>query len=113
MEDTNYQIHNNSMIVEGKSFKFKTKNETCFLKVTKIKENKKIFCNLVSVEKRKVDGSLIVNVHSGLDRRLYVFDSQIYSTSTNRVLEEITEDTFNTLYESTKCLKKINRGLSK
>lgn len=101
------------MAIEGKSFKFKTKGKTCFLRVTKIKGNNKIFCDLVSIEKQKSDGSLLIDIHSGLDRRLYLYNSNIYSTSTNAVLDEITDESFTRLYESSRGIKDLTKVLTK
>lgn len=95
----------NVIQLEGKSFKFKTKGKTCFLKVTNVKGKNKIFCNLVSIEKKGPEGDVVVNVHKGLDRRLYIYESNIYSTATNRVLENVETEEFDKLLTEAEGLK--------
>ena len=97
--------------IEGKSFKFKVKDKICFLKVKKIKSKQKVFCDLVSLEKQKNDGSLVFNLHSGWDRRLYIFNSNIYSTATNMILDEVDNSTFEKLYKTAKNLKELTKGM--
>lgn len=95
----------NNIQLEGRSFKFKTKGKTCFLKVTSVKGKNKIFCNMVSIEKKGPEGDVVINVHKGLDRRLYIYEADIYSTSTNRVLEKVDSTEFDKLLEKAEGLK--------
>lgn len=95
----------NVIQLEGKSFKFKTKGKTCFLKVTSVKGKNKIFCDMVSIEKKGPEGDVVVNVHKGLDRRLYIYETEIYSTSTNRILENVDSAEFDKLLEKAEGLK--------
>ena len=95
----------NVIQLEGKSFKFKTKGKTCFLKVTGVRGKNKIFCNMVSIEKKGPQGDVVINVHKGLDRRLYIYEADIYSTSTNRVLEKVDTEEFDKLLQEAEGLK--------
>lgn len=95
----------NVIQLEGKSFKFKTKGKTCFFKVTGVRGKNKIFCNMVSIEKKGPQGDVVINVHKGLDRRLYIYEADIYSTSTNRVLEKVDTEEFDKLLQEAEGLK--------
>ena len=98
------------MTVEGKTYKFSNGRwGTCYLKVSKVKGIKKIYCSWINIRKKKKDGSLVVNLHSGINRRLYFSSGKLYSLSTNQELPEIPVSTFDSIYETLKSLKEISK----
>ena len=60
---------------------------------------------MVSIEKKGPQGDVVINVHKGLDRRLDIYEADIYSTSTNRVLEKVDTEEFDKLLQEAEGLK--------